>query len=398
MASKKVQVYIEETGKQLAQFGTKTLTKLFKKIPGHTVDVLIQQPGEMKSMVGKYTVQGDVAQPPDPVDKAPVIDAGQDITVVEGAEVTIDGSGKDDGKIVRVEWKFDPELEHHVTLTDDPFELKFHAPELLDTEDAHGYLFRLEVEDDKSNISRDTCLITVTQKGELPPPPPPPPSGKLLYDSNTDGGWNNGKKRVVTESEGNVGPNGKGLYTAASGDPELLIEGDGVAHLVSGSGGVSNISLKGLCRHQEGGACENRGGGEGIGVSHSDWDVKREKCHNIHSSIDDGNLPQALKDYQWYTLYYSWKHESGGLHMVAKIDYGDGPKKFADCVDKNPDAWFNNKELNQKNSYVWIRLNNADHGRIYILVINWDAEMKLDFMFEPKENSIALRNVTVTAL
>src|ERR1044071_5609411 len=158
---KKVQIFIEETGKQLAVFGSKTLTKLFPTIKGKVVDVFIQQPGEMKSLVGKYTVQGDVSPPPEPgPDKAPVIDAGQDLVTVEGATVTIDGSGKDDGKIINVLWEYDPEIAQHVKQDpNDKFNLIFTAPDLLDTETARGFLFRLTVEDDKSNISVDTCLV-----------------------------------------------------------------------------------------------------------------------------------------------------------------------------------------------------------------------------------------------
>jgi len=321
--------------------------------------------------------------------KTPVIDAGEDATVGEGVMVEIDGSAKDDGKIVDVEWQYDPEVESHITKDPaDPLMLHFHTPNLAAGEKARGYIFRLIVEDDKSNISTDSCLITVTKDGQLPPPTPTPTG--VLYDSNVNGGWNNGKKRIVKSSEGNVGPDGKGLYTAASGSPELHIDGDGVAHLVAGSGGVANISLKLRSRHQEGSACENRAGGEGVGIDHSGWDIKRETCHNIHDSIGNGSLDKGIKDYEWNKAEFTCQDEgSNKIRLTMSIN----GKKQADVVDSNAEKYFFDKALLEKNSYFWIRLNNSAHGRIYIMAKNYNSKLTLDFMFEPKENSIALRNV-----
>ena len=63
-----------------------------------------------------------------------------------------------------------------------------------------------------------------------------PPDDKVLYDSNRDGKWDNGKKRTVVKSEGDIKANGKGLYMAASGSPQLEIQGDGEAWLVTKPG------------------------------------------------------------------------------------------------------------------------------------------------------------------
>ena len=63
-----------------------------------------------------------------------------------------------------------------------------------------------------------------------------PPDDKVLYDSNRDGKWDNGKKRTVVKSEGDIKANGKGLYMAASGNPQLEIQGDGEAWLVTKPG------------------------------------------------------------------------------------------------------------------------------------------------------------------
>jgi hypothetical protein len=354
--------------------------------------------GEIEFNIGSTP---EPEEPPTEPDMAPIVNAGDDETVAEGSTVTIDGSAHDNGKIVRFDWQFDPEIKDLVKVDpEDPTNLMFTAPQLLDTEDARGYIFKLEVEDDKSNISRDSCLVTVTQKGEEPPVPEIPPSGKNLYNSNTHGLWNNGVERVVEVSEGNVGPNGLGLYTAASGDPRLKIDGNGVAHLISGSGGVKNLSLKGLSMHQDGGDCSNRGGGEGFSLEKNGYDCKREICHNEHDSIKSGSLPGTIEDYKWYSVEFSWRHEGGKIRLIGKVDFKDGKGlvEVMNVVDESPDAWFNDETRVRKSSYVWIRLNNDDHGRIYIMVINWDAIMTLDFMFEPNENSIALRNVNVDAL
>jgi len=231
-------------------------------------------------------------------------------------------------------------------------------------------------------------------------PPPQPPTTGLLWDSNRDGKWNDGNKREITTKQGGQTPDDKSIFVAASGSPKLIIDGNGVAHLQAGSGGCDNISLKGLCRHQEGGDGPNRGGGEGFSIAHADWDSKRERFHNEHVSIGSGNLPKKVDDNKWYTARFSWKHEGSGIRLIGEIDYNDGNgfQILMNKLDSNPDPWFLDKALNAKNSYFWIRLNNSAHGRIYVMAINWDAQLTVPFMFEPAQNSIALKDVQLAAI
>jgi hypothetical protein len=230
----------------------------------------------------------------------------------------------------------------------------------------------------------------------------PPLGDKVLYDSNKMGGWDNGKARTVAKSEGDIKPDGKGLFTAASGNPRFEIDGKGVGRLKCGAGhgriyikainynsvlemdfniensAVDNLSLKLRSRHQEGGANGNRAGGEGWSIDTKGWDSKRESFHNSHSSNGKGNLSKPLKNGEWYKCRFTCKDEGDNkkqIRLIGEIDYGDGKwVKEMDLVDKSPEAYFFDKELLGKDCYLWIRSNNSGNG------------------------SIALRNVTLRAL
>jgi len=235
----------------------------------------------------------------------------------------------------------------------------------------------------------------------------------LLWDSNIHGNWNDGNVRTITKKQGGQTADDKSIFVAASGNPKLVIDGNGIAHLVSGSGGIDDLSLKGLCSHQGNvtplgndapSSCKKRGGGEGFSISHKEWDCKREKCHNKHDPLGSERLDKEVEDNKWHKTKFSWKHEgTDKIRLRGAIDYMDGAgyKEVMNLVDSNAEEWFLKKEL-IKNSYFWIRLNNPkpndDHGRIYVMAMNWDAVLELEFMFEPSKNSIALRNVTLKAI
>jgi hypothetical protein len=221
-----------------------------------------------------------------------------------------------------------------------------------------------------------------------PPPPSPPVEGNVLYDSNRDGHWDNGTSRLVKKSEGNIGPNGKGIFTAASGNPELEILGDGTAILrTTGAGNygriyicclnydstlqlsfqlsknVDNLSLKLRSRHQEGGADSHRAGGEGWALGHKDWDSKRENFHNDHDPNGSENLSKSLSDGQWYTAKFTCKDDGANkIRLIGEVDYGSGFVKEMDLVDSGAPAYFFDKALIAENSYLWIRLNSTDNA------------------------------------
>jgi hypothetical protein len=130
----------------------------------------------------------------------------------------------------------------------------------------------------------------VTQTSQGPPPPPPP---RVLWDSNVDGKWNNGTKRTITTKQNGQHPCDKSIFVAATGRPKLVIDGNGIAHLVGGSGGVDSLSLKLRSRHQAGGKPENRAGGEGVAITNNGFSCQRENYHNDHDTIKK-RLPSKM--------------------------------------------------------------------------------------------------------
>lgn len=225
-------------------------------------------------------------------------------------------------------------------------------------------------------------------------PSPDPTTGTLLYDSNTHGKWNNGVKRTVTKTDGSYTPDGKGLSTAASGSPRLIIDGNGIAHLEADAGhgriyikaknynarlefdfmfedtNIDNISFKMRSRHQEGGDCANRFGGFGGSIDRVGGTIgfKTEECHNIHSNSIDGKLPTALKGQTWYragiSVYDS--PDKKQVNLKFEIDYKDG-KGFVTALTgshKNPKAPYVDEASFAKDSYIWLRINNEKTGRV----------------------------------
>jgi hypothetical protein len=222
-----------------------------------------------------------------------------------------------------------------------------------------------------------------------PPPPPPPVEGNVLYDSNRDGHWDNGTQRTVDKSEGNIGPNGKGLYMAASGSPILEILGNGEARLRTKpgfgrfyvaacnynaslefefnimAGSVDNLSTKCRSRHQMGGACENRFGGLGTHIALDEVGFKAEKCHNIQDQADskDEKLSKKLELNTWYKSKYEYKDSADGksIEYVRHLDYqdGNGWVKVLECSHKHPQPFYLDKPLYEKQSEFWTRLNGS---------------------------------------
>lgn len=258
------------------------------------------------------------------------------------------------------------------------------------------YEFRCSSAPEAFEITVGGTEVPPTPEPEVPPTPQPEPQPQegLLWDSNINGKWNDGNKRTITVKEGNQQPNDKSIFVAASGSPKLVVDGNGVAHLISGSGGVSNLSFKGRSRHGAGGDPENRFGGIGAHISKTEVGFKIEKYHNEHEQGVEKSFSPEIKDYEWHTFDFEYKDVTGGIDQVFKLD---GTEKLRSTF-KNPPAYYTNKTLYNTLSYFWIRLNNADHGRIYVMANNYNARIKFDFMFEPKENSIAIRNVRLVAV
>jgi hypothetical protein len=84
--------------------------------------------------------------------------------------------------------------------------------------------------------------------------------------------------------------------------------------------------------------------------------------------------------------------------LKASIDYldGQGYKEFMNVVDSGAPDYFDKNKFKAL-SGVWVRLNNADYPRIYVCACNYDAELEGEYMFEDSKNSIAMRNIRLTA-
>jgi hypothetical protein len=221
-----------------------------------------------------------------------------------------------------------------------------------------------------------------------PEPPTPPPEENLLYDSNRDGGWDNGKARTVKDKDGDTSANGKGLYTAASGDPVFEINGKGEGILICKpghgriyicacnynsvlekefkimDGNVDNVSDKLRCRHQEGGDCDNRFGGVGGSISTNESGCKIEVCHNIHADSKSADLPTDLKVGEWYKDRFQVRDSADKKAILATrwLDYGDG-KGFVKILEHKMTKikpYMMDKDQIMKKSYFWLRMNNED--------------------------------------
>ena len=226
------------------------------------------------------------------------------------------------------------------------------------------------------------------------PTPTPPPAAGVLYDSNTDIDWAslNGQKKTVNKF-GNVGPNGKGFYTAASGSPKVemdptdksltLITQPGSGRFYTcvnnynatleyefniHSGSVDNLSEKTRSRHQMGGACDNRFGGLGAHVALSgEVGFKAEKCHNIQAGGKKFQLPKKIQTGTWYKSKYEYKDTTGVqdhiIHTTQTrwIDYNDGKgwTEVAKFVDVKPFPAALVKAMFDKQSEYWLRLNGS---------------------------------------
>jgi len=261
------------------------------------------------------------------------------------------------------------------------------------------YVFTATVWDTSGARQSSSGKISVgTVPTPVPPPQPTPtptpiptPTG-TLWDSNINGKWNDGVKRTLTTKEGGQKPDDKSIFCAASGSPKLVIDGDGVAHLVAGSGGVDNVSIRLRSRHN--GECNNqtlspaqRFGGHGWSVQKDGRvEFKTEDYHNVHSNAHSFSSGISIGE-TWHHVHQTCKGntttftlDNKSIGSVSVSNHGDD-------------------SLLPKNSYIWLRLNNSGgHGRIYIMAINVDSALDFDFKMEQSTNSIAFKNVKLVSI
>jgi hypothetical protein len=228
---------------------------------------------------------------------------------------------------------------------------------------------------------------TTTTGGGGGVPAQAPAAGGLIWDSNTHGKWNNGTKRVVKNGgEGGQGPDGKGLHTAASGNPTLTIDGNGIAHLESSQwgriyiyaknynsrlegnfmfetdhGAADNISIKMRSRHSNNG--HPHGGSKtfgGIGVAfHPDGEIEVE-IEIDHDTKKRDKLPSVkttpFQLGKWYKFSISTFDGSGGVNIKVDVD----GKNVGNSKWSNPDPTGIDRNSFNADSYFWIRLNCHD--------------------------------------
>ena len=211
-----------------------------------------------------------------------------------------------------------------------------------------------------------------------------PPSGDVLWDSNTNGHWNNGHSRVITLAR-QFDPDDPTTEVAAGSvlDRRFEVKGDGTA-LLSGANAriythvnnydaqmevtfvmnstLDNLSLRLRSRHNEYDPHENRFGGFGCSIAHGTFKIQRENFHNDHTNIkNDTSLPRNLENGKSYTVRFSVFDDANKkvVHKI-EIDY-DGNGTFTPIItinDNNPFAYMvdrNRYEGSGDKSYIWVR-------------------------------------------
>jgi len=244
---------------------------------------------------------------------------------------------------------------------------------------------RIEVDIQEDNFEPINVGFYIKLADNTTTPPDPNPTG-TLWDSNIHGKWNDGNARTLTTQEGNQKPDDKSIFVAASGSPKLQVNGDGSATLVSGSGTTDNLSIRLRSRHQ--GDFGNvtldpakRFGGHGWSV-HKDGSVefKTEDYHNVHSNPHSFNSGiQIGNPSAWHHVHQTCKGNKSSFTLDGKF-IGE-----VSVTNHGDDT------LLPKNSYMWLRNNNNEFGRIYICAINVDSA--LDFDFKLNGSSVDLKNV-----
>ena len=243
-------------------------------------------------------------------------------------------------------------------------------------------------------------LREILPEGNVPTVPPvvtPPPTGptippietgKAAYDSNTNGGWANGQARTVTGADGNIQPDGKGLEMHASGDPTLIIDGQGTAILQCQPGhgrayifaknyngvleeeimfdaNVENHTIQTRSRHQEGGDGPNRFGGLSAKVSPVDVGLKIERFHNEHLADTEKPLATKLELGKWHKVKYTFNDTADGKGIYQKLEV-NGQIVIEQTTTEGIEPYFQDKASFAKNSYFWLRMNNTKAAKLGI--------------------------------
>jgi hypothetical protein len=250
-------------------------------------------------------------------------------------------------------------------------------------------------------VSAAILVITLSPYGEMlrniispattttttPLPPSSPANGTVLWDSNVNGKWNNGRKRTIT-SANEFDPDCKDVEVAAGSSRKFEVFGDGTAKITGDRARIyvhvknynaqmeisfipnpsldNTLSLRLRSRHNEPDPHENRFGGYGVAISLDEGKPGREEYHNKHTSFPDFKLPHKMQYGKMYTLRYSVHDTADGkqVEMWLEIDY-DNNGNFIEVgrwKDPKPLPYMLDKALYLKKSYVWVRVNSQHTG------------------------------------
>lgn len=250
--------------------------------------------------------------------------------------------------------------------------------------------FEVEAFDNKNARSFKQVKVTIEQDTTTPPP-----TGNIIFSSRRDTDLHNSVSRTITKT-GDISPGKLGVECRASGSPKMIVNTDGTFSLKSGSGGIDNLSLKLRSRHNESGDCANRFGGFGCAIDKSALDMKTESCHNNHENSLSKSHGASIFDGKFHTLEFICKN-SADNKKVEFIALLDGVQKMTGAHN-SPKVAYMDKSLYQQNSYFWVRINNADHGRIYVYALNFNSKLKVVFKMEASTNSVRFQDIILEAL
>ena len=332
--------------------------------------------------------QGQVVE-----NQAPVVFAGDDITVKPGTPVILDGTvtDKEDAVVTNVIWKQvltnpeDPQLQLE-TDTADATIVRTVAPEIREGKKFEHFEFLIEATDSGGLTGKDTCVITVTPDGKpIEPEPPGPSEGKVLWESSNPEFANGESKRVDTGSQNHYmgwkddnivfshagatreyHKDGKGGFTISGARaraypyPDELQQHVMMTTYVTANDSLDNITLNSVSDHNEGGAIEHRHGGRQGRFGYKDQSVgfKIELYHNVHMSVNDVKLPNGIKlefGKKQGLRTKTWVDKNGTIQLEQYIDQdADGNwEKVNSTSVKNPKPYWLGKK-----HYGWFRTNN----------------------------------------
>ncbi len=221
------------------------------------------------------------------------------------------------------------------------------------------------------------------------PQPEPTPSGTVIYDSRLHSTLHD-KSGQTINSEGNLSGCGKGTECRASGSPKIKKETDGTFSLITGSGTFGSVSLRLRSRHNEGGDCKDRFGGYGFSFDLGTWESKRETCHNTHDLSAGGNLPSKLAVGTYFKASMSVKDESGKVRWTGSVNGQQVMNRLEARQDADPSQFTGR-------SYIWVRFNNADNGRFYTYVCNYNARMDIEAKIV-NGTTLNIKSLVITAI